>query len=87
MFEIWRHRATGERYLVVVRDGQVNVAAGPLGAHDDPRRVLATHGNQNHNPMALLDLRRSPRAYVREYTTDRAGQVVAVADPTTEPIP
>jgi hypothetical protein len=86
MFEIWRDRGTGERYLVVVRDGMVIVAAGPLARGDDPRQVLATHGNQQHNPVALLAMRRLPGAYIREYTTDRTGQVVAVADPTTEAI-
>jgi hypothetical protein len=50
MFEIWRHRASGERFLVVVRDGRVTVAAGPLPPGDDPRRVLETHGCQAHQP-------------------------------------
>jgi hypothetical protein len=69
MFEIWRHRSTGERFLVVVREGRVNVAAGPLGADEDPRQVLETHSNQNHNPLALLDMQYTPEAYAREYTT------------------
>ena len=30
MFEIWQHIQSGRRYLVVVRDDQVWVAAGPL---------------------------------------------------------
>jgi hypothetical protein len=79
MFEIWRHRTNGQRFLVVVRDGQVTVAAGPLPPSDDPRRVLETHGTQAHNPLALLDMRRAPRAYVREYTTDKHGRAVPVA--------
>ena len=70
MFEIWRHRSSGERFLVVVRDGQVNVAAGPLRADEDPREVLATHGNQDHNPLALLNMRNVPEAYVREYVAN-----------------
>ena len=78
MFEIWRHRTSGERFLVLVRDGRVNVAAGPLLAGDDPRFVLETHGNQAHNPKALLNMQRVPQDYVREYTTDTRGQVVPV---------
>jgi hypothetical protein len=76
MFEIWRHRGSGERFLVVVRDGQVNVAAGPLLSDDDPRQVLETHGNQAHNPLVLLNMRRAPEAYAREYTTNRRGHAV-----------
>jgi len=79
MFEIWRHTATGQRFLVVVRNDRVMVAAGPLGVDDDPRRVLETHGNQNHNPQALLHMRREPEAYAREYTIDRSGHAVAVS--------
>jgi hypothetical protein len=78
MFEIWRHRTSGERFLVAVRDGRVNVAAGPLPPGKDPRRVLETHGCQAHNPLALLDIRRTPGAYAREYTTDRRGRAVPV---------
>jgi hypothetical protein len=78
VFEIWRHRGSGKRFLVVVRDGQVNVAAGPLLSDDDPREVLETHGNQAHNPRVLLSMRRAPEAYVREYTTNRRGQAVPV---------
>src|SRR5262249_44471652 len=55
MFEIWRHRGSGERFLVVVRDGQVNVAAGPLLSDDEPREVLETHGNQAHNPPGAVE--------------------------------
>jgi hypothetical protein len=78
MFEIWRHPGSGERFLVVVREGQVNVAAGPLSSDDDPREVLETHGNQAHNPRVLLNMRRAPQAYVREYTSNRRGQAVPV---------
>jgi len=78
MFEIWRHRGSGERFLVVVRDGMVNVAAGPLAPGDDPRRVLETRGNQNHNPHALLHMRRVPGAYLREYTRNQRGQAIPV---------
>lgn len=81
MFEIWQHRASGARYLVVVYDGAACVAAGPLPASDDPRRVLETHGNQSHNPKALVDMRRMPEAYRREYTTGLGGHAVAVPDP------
>jgi len=81
MFEIWRHTDTGERYLVVVRDGVVNVAAGPLLPHEDPHRVLETRSNQHHNALALLEMRRSPWQYRREYTTDEHGRAVPVPDP------
>ena len=76
MFAIWRHRSSGERFLVVIGDGQVNVAAGPLLDGDDARQVLETQGNQAHNPLVLLDMRRVPQAYVREYTIDKRGQAV-----------
>jgi hypothetical protein len=79
MFEIWRHRGSGERFLVVVRAGRVNVAAGPLPPGEDPRRVLETHGCQAHNPPALLHMRRVPQAYARECTTDERGRAVPVA--------
>ena len=79
-FEIWRHHTSGERYLVVYRTGAVSVAAGPLAADDDPRRVLETHANQHHNPQALLDMRKTPEDYIREYTTDRQGRAVPVPD-------
>jgi len=58
----------------------VNVAAGPLGPHEDPRTTLAGHLNQNHNPQALLHLRRAPGEYAREYTTDKQGRAVPVTD-------
>jgi hypothetical protein len=80
VFEIWRHLATGDRYLVVVRDGMASVAAGPLLPTDDPRRVLATHGNQRHNPWALLRMRHAPQEFAREYTAGRDGRAVAVED-------
>ena len=83
MFEIWRHVGSGARYLVVVRDGMVNLAAGPLRWGEDPCRVLETHSNQEHNPMALLHIRRAPQEYVREYTTDRDGRAVPVEPPPT----
>jgi hypothetical protein len=79
MFEIWRHRASGERFLVVVRAGQVAVAAGPLPPGKDPRRVLESHGCQAHNPRALPDMRRTPGADARDYTTDKRGRAVPVA--------
>ena len=78
MFAIWGHRSSGERFLVVIGDGQVNVAAGPLLDGDDARQVLETHGNQAHNPLVLLDIRRVPKAYVREYATDKRGQALPV---------
>ena len=81
MFEIRQHIDSGQRYLVVVRDGRVSVAAGPLWPHEDAAHVLQTHGNQRHNPRALLDIRRHPAAYQREYTTDKAGRVVHVSEP------
>ena len=80
MFEIWRHIESGERYLVVVRDGQVNVAAGPLHSYEEPRAVLEGRTNQHHNPQALLAIRRAPDNYRREYTTDQHGHAVAVSD-------
>ena len=78
MFEIWQHLPSGQRYLVVVRSGHVNIAAGPLAPEDDPRRVLETHGNQAHNPGALLDIHHHPDAYRREYTTVPDGCAVRV---------
>jgi len=78
MFEIWQHLASGRRYLVVVRQGYVSVAAGPLHPSDDPRRVLGTHGNQEHDPRVLLDMHHHPDAYRREYTTDPDGRAVRV---------
>ncbi len=80
MFEIWRHIASGARYLVVVRGGVVNVAAGPLTPDQEPRATLERHLNQHHNPQALLDLRKYPEDYVREYTTDKQGRAVPVTD-------
>jgi hypothetical protein len=80
MFEIWRNTESGERYLVVARDGDAFVAAGPLADHEDSRRVLERHSNQHHNTWALLDMRRRPAVYRREYTTDRRGRAVPVSD-------
>ena len=80
-FEIWRHKDNGRRYLVVYRDGQALAAAGPIGDHEDPRQVLETHGNQRHNPGALLEMRRAPDRYVREYAADIHGRVFMLADP------
>src|SRR3712207_9015127 len=51
-FEIWRHDASGERYLVVVVMGRATAAAGPLDTAEDPRAVLALHANQHHNPRS-----------------------------------
>ena len=76
MFEIWRHRESGERYLVVVRDGTVNAAAGPLGDAHDPRRVLEAQANQHDNPWALLHMRHAPEDYEREYTTSWSGHAI-----------
>jgi hypothetical protein len=59
--EIWRHCSIGEWFLVLVRDGRANVAAGPLTSADDPRRLLEARGNQAHNPSVLLNMRRVPR--------------------------
>ena len=80
MFEIWQHIASGARYLVVVHAGVVSVAAGPLQPWEDSRETLETHGNQHHNPWALLDMRKTPQAYRRTYTTRADGQVIAVSD-------
>ena len=80
MFEIWRHRARGERYLVVVVDGRATAAAGPLASDDVPRAVLAQHANQHHNPSALLHMRKVPHEYAREYASDRPGRVVRLPD-------
>ena len=42
--------------------------------------MLETHSNQDHNAMALLNMRDAPEAYVREYTTDRPyGRAMPVA--------
>ena len=76
MFEIWRHVRSGERFLVVVRDGVVNVADGPLRAWQDPHEVPETRGNLEHNPRALLHMRRAPHEYVGEYTTGGDGSVI-----------
>ena len=84
MFEIWRHRPSGKRYLVAVRGGVVNVAAGPLKPYEEPRDTLERHANQNHNTWALLDLRQFPEEYVREYTTDQQGRAIPVTD---QPLP
>ncbi len=84
MFEIWRHSASGDRYLVAVRDGVVNVAAGPLTPDQEPRATLEQHLNQHHNPRALLDLRKFPEDYTYEYTTDKQGRAIPVTD---QPIP
>ncbi len=80
MFEIWRHSTSGDRYLVAVRRGVVNVAAGPLTLGQEPRATLERHANQNHNPQALLHIRKFPKDYVREYTTDKQGRAVPVTD-------
>jgi hypothetical protein len=82
MFEIWRHLGSGERYLVIVRAGLPTVAAGPLPPGSDPRVVLESRGNKQHNAWALLSMRRAPAEYAREYTTDKHGRAVAVADGT-----
>ena len=79
-FEIWQHRASGERYLVAVRNGVVNVAAGPPGHHDDPATVLETHGNQHHNALALLDMRRNPNDYRSEYMVGTDYHAVRIKD-------
>lgn len=80
MFEIWRNTESGERYLVIVRGGSVLVAAGPLKDHEDSRRVLENRSNQHHNTWALLDMRRRPAAYRREYTRDRRGRAIPVPE-------
>jgi hypothetical protein len=85
MFEIWQHRGTGERYLVVYREGVVSVAAGPLRPYEDPIRVLETQSNQNHNPRALLAMHQQPGAYRREYSRDHHGVVRPV--PAAEAMP
>jgi hypothetical protein len=74
-FEIWIHRKSGEKFLVVVAGGIVNVAAGPLLPGQDPVEVLETHGNQSHNPKALLDMRKRPSDYEWEYAADKYGKV------------
>ncbi len=84
MFEIWRHITSGDRYLVAVRRGVVNVAAGPLTLGQEPRITLERHANQNHNPQALLHIRQAPHAYVREYITDKEGHAIPVTD---QPLP
>jgi hypothetical protein len=80
VFEIWRHVASGARYLVVVRDDQVTVAAGPLNPDDDPRLVVAGRTNQQHNPRALLHIRKTPLEYEREYASVQPGHVAAITD-------
>ncbi len=85
MFEIWEHVPSRRRYLIVVRDDQVWVAAGPLDPTDDPRRVLETRGNPPPNSKALLQMHRAPEAYRREYTTGADGRAVrgpAPSEPT-----
>jgi hypothetical protein len=81
MFEIWRHVATGERYLVALHDHQVLAAAGPLMASEDPVQTLASHANQRHNPRALLAMTKARDDDVREYTSTLFGHVVQVPDP------
>jgi hypothetical protein len=80
VFEIWQHLESGERYLMVIRGGIVEVAAGPLRAWDDPRWVLETHRNQEHTARALLHMRRAPHEYAREYTTGPDGGAVHVGE-------
>jgi hypothetical protein len=83
MFEIWRHIATGRRYLVVCRDGRATAAAGPLREIEDPIHILEAHGNPSRNPHALLEMRKSPQNYVREYVQDRRGDVTRYPRPQT----
>lgn len=64
---------------MVVGSGGVTVAAGPLVADDAPRHVLEVHANPHHNPSALLDMRKAPQNYAREYTTDAQRNAVAVS--------
>jgi hypothetical protein len=80
MFEIWRNTESGERYLVIVHDGRVLVAAGPLEAHEDARQVLERRANQHHNPWAVMDMQHRPTVYQREYTSDRRGRAIPVSD-------
>lgn len=80
MFEIWRHRRSGERYLVAYHFSKVNACAGPLRAYEDPVKVLETHSNQNHNTMVLLAMRANPEDYQREYWQDEDGKVVRVGE-------
>ena len=81
MFEIWQHIESGQRYLVVVRDDQAWVAAGPLDPSDDPGYVLETRDNQQPNSQALLQMHRAPAGYRREYTTGVDGRAVRVSTP------
>ena len=79
MFEIWRHRGTGERFLVAYHFGIANAAAGPLRPGEDPPKVLETRSNQNHNVQALLEMRAHPEDYEREYGKDKSGKAVRLA--------
>jgi hypothetical protein len=79
-FEIWQHRTSGERSLVVSHAGLTVVAAGPLRPNEDPAHVLGTHSNQHHNTQALLDMRRHPEAYRRQWVLDAAGHAVRLPD-------
>ncbi len=81
MFEIWRHRTTGQRFSVAYHFGKVNAAAGPLHAWEGPARVLETHSNQAHNIGALLAMRAHPEDYDREYGLDKAGHAVLLPIP------
>jgi hypothetical protein len=76
MFEIWRHIASGQRYLVRYHTDKVHTAAGPLRADDNPVRVLETRDNRAQNPKVLLHMQKAPGAYEREYTTGEGGRVV-----------
>jgi hypothetical protein len=51
----------------------------PLQPYEDPRRVLEQRSNQEHNPQALLLMRRRRQDFVREYTTDRGGPATRTA--------
>ena len=82
-FEIWQHRVSGERDLVVAHRGRAEVAAGPLYPGEDPAIVLATHGNQRHNAWVLLEMRRQPEDYRRGLVLDATGHVVRVPDTET----
>jgi hypothetical protein len=81
-FEIWRHRETGQRYLVSWRSGVAQVAAGPLDPGEEAAHVLETHSNQHHIVFPLLDMRQHPEAYLREFVTDEDGHAVPLEDPT-----
>jgi hypothetical protein len=76
MYEIWRHRATDKRYLVLIRDGAALVAMGPLLAGEDPSAALEAAAFRGYDPRALLQMRAASDSYDREYAIGGGGKAI-----------